>query len=153
MPHSLEHDIAFYRYHLLKDSVDAIELGRLESKVEAVFTMCGAAEHLTPQFHYLSACLLVDKIKKKGKNNTTNNPDIEKAFNRLNLLLQWYNLDTIFTLDVSKANLNIVNILYALLFSLLAMYFRQKKLFFTTQLFSVRLLCLFQIVGNELIIA
>jgi uncharacterized protein YkwD len=108
--HPLDHDIAFYRYHYLKDSVDRLGLAKLESKVESVFTMCGAAEHLSPEFHYLSACFLVERIKRK-KDNTVNNPDIQKAFDRLNLLLNWYDLDSTFRLDVAKANLNIVNIL------------------------------------------
>ena len=110
LTHQLEHDIAFYRYHYLKDSVDKLALSKLESKIESVFTMCGAAEHLSPEFHYLSACLLVEKLKNK-KNNTKDNPDIQKAFNRLNLLLSWYKLDSTFKINVSKANLNIINIL------------------------------------------
>lgn len=110
LSHQLEHDISFYRYNYLKDSVDKTVLSKLESKIESVFKMCGAAEHLTPEFHYLSACLLVDKIRNK-KNNTSDNPDIQKAFNRLNLLLTWYQLDSVFEINVAKANLNIVNIL------------------------------------------
>lgn len=109
--HPVAHDVAFYHYHLLKDSADRSQLRKLESKIESVFTMCGAAEHLSPEFHYLSARLLVNRIQRKGKKNTTDNPDIEKAFNRLNLLLSWYELDSNFMVDVSKANLNIVNIL------------------------------------------
>ncbi|MFT5780612.1 MAG: hypothetical protein ACI837_003575, partial [Crocinitomicaceae bacterium] len=76
----------------------------------SVFTMCGAAEHLSPEFHYLSACFLVDRIKNK-KDNSLDNPDIQKAFDRLNLLLTWYELDSSFHLDAAKANLNIINIL------------------------------------------
>lgn len=111
MPHSLDHDIAFYRYDLLKDSVAKTELSLLESKVESVFNTCGAAEHLSPEFSYLSACLLVEKIKNKGKKITSEDLAIKKAFSRLNLLLTWYNADSTFLVDVSKANLNIINIL------------------------------------------
>jgi hypothetical protein len=110
-PHPLEHDIAFYRYHYLKDTANKEELAKLVSKVEAVFKMCGAAEHLSPEFHYLSACLLVDRIKQKKGNNTIANPDNQKAFDRLNLLLTSYILDSSFQLDVAKANLNIIYIL------------------------------------------
>ncbi len=109
-PHSLDHDFAFYRYHYLKETATDNERENLESQIEFVFTMCGAAAHLSPQFHYLSACLLVDKIKAKPK-ITADNPDIQKAFNRLNLLLTSYDLDSNFKFNIAKANLNIVNIL------------------------------------------
>jgi uncharacterized protein YkwD len=110
LTHQLEHDISFYRYHYLKDTSDRSAHAALESKIESVFKMCGAANHLTPEFHYLTACLLVEKIRQK-KNNTKDNPDIQKAFDRLNLLLSWYQLDSAFEINVAKANLNIVNIL------------------------------------------
>ncbi len=110
-PHSLDHDVAFYRYNILKDSVDNTERSKLESKVESVFAMCGAAEHLSPEFHYLSACLLVEKIRNKKAKLTVESPEIEKAFDRLNLLLNWYELDPDFKLNVAKANLNVINIL------------------------------------------
>jgi hypothetical protein len=109
--HTLMHHMAFYHYHHLKDSASKTELSKLKSKVESVFTLCGAAEHLSPEFHYLSACFLVDRIEKKGDKITTNDPTIQKAFDRLNLLLNWYELDSVFMIDVAKANLNIVNIL------------------------------------------
>lgn len=110
MSHRLQHDLAFYRYHYLKDTADKTELSKLKSKVESVFAMCGAAEHLSPEFHYLSACFLVDRIKQR-KGNTPENPDIQKAFDRLNMLLNWYELDSVFRLNVAVANLNIINIL------------------------------------------
>lgn len=109
--HNLQHEIAFYRYHHLKDSADKTELGKLKSKVESVFSMCGAAEHLSPEFHYLSASLMVDRMKQKGPKMTASDVDIQKAFDRLNLLLNWYDLDSSFMLNVAKANLNIVNLL------------------------------------------
>lgn len=87
LPHPILHDVAFYRYNYLKDSSDYSGLGNIESKIESVFNECGAAEHLSPEFHYLSACLLVEKIKRKKNKNTADNPDIQKAFDRLNLLL------------------------------------------------------------------
>lgn len=108
--HQLAHDLAFYQYHYLKDSLDKAFVSKLKSKVEYVFNLCGAAEHLSPEFHYLSASFIVDRIERK-KNNSVKNPDIEKAFDRLNLLLSWYELDSMFKMDVSKANLNIINIL------------------------------------------
>ncbi len=111
MSHRIMHDMAFYRYHLLKDSVGKSELRKLSSKVESVFNLCGAAEHLSPQFHYLSACLLVDRISTQKTDRLVNDPNIEKAFSRLNLLLNWYDLDSNFMVDVAKANLNIVNTL------------------------------------------
>jgi hypothetical protein len=111
LPHELEHDVAFYRYNYLKDSADPNTLAELKSQVEFVFEMCGAAEHLSPQFHYLSACFLVEKIEQNGQKNTSRDPNIQKAFDRLNLLLNWYALSDSFLLDVSKANLNIINIL------------------------------------------
>lgn len=109
--HSLKHDIAFYRYHYLHQTADKSQLLKLESQVEAVFQECGAAEHLSPEFHYLSACLIVKKVERKGSKNTPENPDIQKAFDRLNQLLNSYQLDSNFLLNVSKANLNIINIL------------------------------------------
>ncbi|NRA12372.1 MAG: hypothetical protein HRT57_10495 [Crocinitomicaceae bacterium] len=42
---------------------------------------------------------------------TAKEPNIQKAFNRFNLLLNWYELDSSFLLNVSKVNLNIVKIL------------------------------------------
>ena len=110
-PHRLDHDIAFYRYNYLKDKADESAVVELESQIEFVFEMCGAADHLSPQFHYLSACLLVDRIRDKQNRLTTRDESIQKAFDRLNLLLSWYDLDEQFKLDVARANLNIINIL------------------------------------------
>lgn len=111
MSHHLEHDLVFYRYHLLKDSTDRTSKAKMEAKIESVFKMCGAAEHLSPQFHYLSACLLVEKLETQVKKDPTSTEEIEKAFDRLNLLSNWYPLDSAFVLDVSKANLNVINML------------------------------------------
>lgn len=111
IPHPIMHDVVFYRYHYLKYSSEFTGLSKLESEIENVFNECGAAEHLSPEFHYLSACLLVEKIKNKKNKNTADNPDIQKAFDRLNLLLTWYDLDSSFRLNVAKANLNIINTL------------------------------------------
>jgi hypothetical protein len=111
MSHHLQHDIAFYHYDYQRLSADKTQLGRLEGKVESIFNECGAAEHLTPEFHYLSACLLVKRIERKGDANTPENPDIEKALDRLNGLLNAYNPDSILLLNACKANLNIINTL------------------------------------------
>ena len=109
--HTLMEHMAFYHYHHLKDSLKDTELTKLRSKVESVFTLCGAPQHLSPEFHYLSACFLVDRVQKNGNKNTTKDPNIQKAFDRLSLLLKGYELDSSFMLDVSKANLNIINTL------------------------------------------
>lgn len=111
LSHTFQHDIAFYRYHFLHETADKTQLALLESQVELVFRECGAAEHLSPEFHYLSACLLVKKLERNDGKNTPENPDIQKAFDRLNLLLESYPIDSSFLLNVSKANLNIINIL------------------------------------------
>ncbi len=111
LSHPLEHDVAFYQYHYLRQTKDKNLLAKLEGHIESVFTKCGAAAHLTPEFHYLSACLLVKKIERKGKKNTPENPDIQKALDRLNLLLNSYDKDSTFLLNASKANLNIINML------------------------------------------
>lgn len=114
--HTLQHDRAFYHYHLLRETATKTQLSKLESAVEAAFNSCGAAEHLSPEFHYLSACLLVNKIKqydpKKAAGKKSNfNADIDKAFERMNLLLSAYDLDSAFLFNVSKANLNIINVI------------------------------------------
>lgn len=106
--HRLDHDIAFYRYHLLKDKVNSLEKSKLEAEVERVFALCGAVEHLSPEFHYLSSCLIANKIKNNKKKSEKPNPDIEKAFDRLNQLLSGYELDSLFYVNVAKANLNII---------------------------------------------
>ena len=50
-------------------------------------------------------------MEQKGSQMTAKEPNIQKAFNRFNLLLNWYDLDSSFLLNVSKVNLNIVKIL------------------------------------------
>ena len=37
LSHTLEHEIAFYLYHYLKDDADRVELAKLEAKIESVF--------------------------------------------------------------------------------------------------------------------
>ena len=111
--HILHHDIAFYRYHLLKDSASASQLSQLEGEVAKAFDKCGAAEHLSPQFHYLHACLLVKKIQQEGKKGMVNKELIEKTFDRLNTLLTSYQLDSVFYLNVAVANLNVIQTLIA----------------------------------------
>ncbi len=107
--HRLEHDVAFYRYHLLKDKVSAQEKIKLESEVERVFVLCNVVEHLSPEFHYLSSCLLTEKIKSKGAKMKVADPMIQKAFDRMNTLLSGYvELDSIFYLNVAKTNLNVI---------------------------------------------
>ncbi|MBI1838550.1 MAG: CAP domain-containing protein [Flavobacteriia bacterium] len=107
--HSFEKDIAFYKYHLNKESIDGTKIKTYENEISKVFDMCGAADHLSAEFHYLSACLLVDKIQQDPKKNTANTQIIQKAFDRLNSLLSSYTIDSVFYLNVSIANLNIIN--------------------------------------------
>ncbi len=109
--HRLLHDMAFYKYEYLHKSATKSELAKLELQVESVFKQCGAAEHLSPEFHYLSACLLAKRIVGKGSKNVEDNGEIQKAFDRLNLLLESYKHDSTFLLNVSKANLNIIYVL------------------------------------------
>lgn len=111
--HSFEKDIAFYKYHLNRENKDVSKLKMYENEVSKIFDMCGAPEHLTAEFHYLSACLLVKKIQESGK-KTANSYDevlIQKGFDRLNSLLNSYVIDSVFFLNVSVANLNIINTL------------------------------------------
>jgi hypothetical protein len=95
----------------LNDNLFKTELSKLESSIEALFTSCCAAEHLTPEFHYLSACLLVDKLKIERKTTKADDPNRQKAFEVLGSLLDGYTTDSVFLLNVSQANLNIINIL------------------------------------------
>jgi uncharacterized protein YkwD len=109
--HNFLMDIAFYRYHYLRNSADKKERFAAEAAVESVFNECGAAEHLCAEFHYLTACLLTDKIAKQGKKIDPESEGIKKAFERLNLMFTSYELDSALYLNVAKANLNIINIL------------------------------------------
>lgn len=110
-PHSLEEDKAFYRYNYLKDSLPAGKLVSIEKQAEKAFEECGAAEHLSAEFHYLTACLLVENIKRNGGKLMEKDENITKAFARLNLLLDSYTLDSVFYLNVARANLNIIAVL------------------------------------------
>ncbi len=109
--HELEHDLVFYRYHLLKDKVSAEELSQLKAKAESLFKKCGAAEHLSSEFQYLTANWMIEKLKSKRGSLTPDNDLIQKVFNRLGILLEWNQNDPDFVADIAKANLNVVNLL------------------------------------------
>lgn len=111
MSHELRHDLTFYRYHYRHEKADKSELMQLESSIERLFQSCGLPDHLSAEFHYLSARLLINKIERQGTKIQPNNADIQKAFDRLSLLLDSYELDSTFYLNVSKINLNLINLL------------------------------------------
>lgn len=111
LSHELEHDLVFYRYHLLKDKVSVEELNQLISKAEALFKKCGAPEHLSSEFQYLTAKWMIEKLKSKRGSLTPDNELIQKVFNRLEILMEWNQSNPDFVADIAKANLNVVNIL------------------------------------------
>jgi len=111
LSHELEHDLVFLRYHLLKDKVSKEELGQLKAKSESLFKKCGAPEHLSSQFQYLTATWMIENLKLKRGSLTPDNEMIQKVFDRLGILMEWNKSNPEFVADIAKANLNIVNIL------------------------------------------
>lgn len=109
--HELEHDLVFYRYHLLKDKLVGEELSQLKSKAESLFKKCGAPEHLSSEFQYLTANWMIEKLKSKRGSLTPDNEMIQKVFNRLGILMEWNKSNPDFVADIAKANLNVVNLL------------------------------------------
>lgn len=107
LPHSLEELMAFYPYELYRQAGDSAQMKKQAAETERVFQWCGAAEHLTPEFHYLTACQLVDNLTNRPP-KTSSDPNINKALDRMDLLLSSYDLDSVFHYNVAKANLNVI---------------------------------------------